>query len=244
MLLKVLGFKLHIPLVGLLILIVLVGILTATYIRKSPQVLGLVKGPTILAQEEENLIKHVGTLISLPQGEKPTVWTVSDIDKLKDQSFFKNAKNGDKVLVYTNAKKVVLYRPLEDRVVDVGSVNINQQQSAVAGVESFKVAILNGTKTPDLAKSMEDNIKKLIPLVEVSEKGNTLKSDYSTTILIDLTGKNGSKAKELAQTLSLALAAFPEGEIKPENTDFLIIIGKDKIPTPVPTPTQTPTPTQ
>src|ERR1017187_9086354 len=70
----------------------------------------ILKNPTLSAQlEVENLINRVGQLIDLPKDEKPTVATVSDIKKLKDQPFFANAKNGDKVLIYTSAKKAILY---------------------------------------------------------------------------------------------------------------------------------------
>jgi hypothetical protein len=120
---KVLTFKLPIPLVAVVLLMILSGVLTGSLIRNYPQTLGLVKGQGILQKEEEDLVKHIGTLISLPK-EKPSVATISDKDKLGEQTFFKNAKNGDKVLIYTNAKKVILYRPSEDRIVEVGSVNI------------------------------------------------------------------------------------------------------------------------
>jgi hypothetical protein len=126
---KVLTFKLPIPLAGVVLLMILSGVLTGSLIRNYPQVLGLVKGQGILQKEEEDLVRHIGTLISLPK-EKPSVATISDKDKLGDQPFFKNAKNGDKVLIFTNAKKVILYRPSEDRIVEVGSVNIKSPEES------------------------------------------------------------------------------------------------------------------
>src|SRR5947209_2486908 len=51
-------------------------------------------------QEVKKILAEVGKLIDLPSGEDPTLATVTDADKLKDQPFFKNAKNGDKVLIY------------------------------------------------------------------------------------------------------------------------------------------------
>jgi len=50
-----------------------------------------------------SLVKQVGTLMLLPSGENPRVYTVSDKTKLTSDSFFINAENGDKVLIYVNA---------------------------------------------------------------------------------------------------------------------------------------------
>ncbi len=108
---------------------VLLGVVgTAFVVQKKPEVLGLSKGTAQLQAEVDALVKKVGALIELPKNEKPTVATVTDIDKVKDQPFFKNAKNGDKVLIYTNARKAILYRPSEDRIIEVGAVNIDQGQ--------------------------------------------------------------------------------------------------------------------
>lgn len=100
------------------------------YLAKTrPELLGLPKGQSQTQAEADVLIAEVGKLIALPTDEKPTVATVTDIEKVKEQPFFKNAQNGDKVLIYTNAKKAILYRPSEKRIVEVGAVNINQQKT-------------------------------------------------------------------------------------------------------------------
>src|SRR5258707_851119 len=83
------------------------------------------KNPTLAAQQEiKSLIAQVGSLIELPSGEVPTVATVSDPAKLAGQQFFANAKKGDKVLIYTQAKKAILYRPSQNKIVDVAPVNL------------------------------------------------------------------------------------------------------------------------
>lgn len=118
--------EITLPFVGVVALVLLTFYLTISYARKNPEPFGLVKGPTILQKEQENFIKQVGSSIELPEDEDPTIAVVSDVEKLSDQTFFKNAKVGDKVLIYTNAGKVILYRPGENRVVEVGTVNINE----------------------------------------------------------------------------------------------------------------------
>src|SRR3989344_5484951 len=66
--------------------------------------------PQKAAQEEtRKLLADVSALIVLPEGENPTIATVTDPERLKEQPFFAKAKTGDKVLIYTNARNAVLY---------------------------------------------------------------------------------------------------------------------------------------
>ena len=78
------------------------------------------------ATEEETkvLLEKVGQLIELPN-EQPTIATVTDLASLKDQPFFDNAQMGDKVLIYTAAKKAFLYRPSTNKVIEVAPVNLD-----------------------------------------------------------------------------------------------------------------------
>ena len=86
--------------------------------------------PTQQAKEEQQqLIADVGKLTVLPKNETPTVATVTDINKLKDQAFFANAQNGDKVLIYTKAKKAYLYRPSTNKIINIAPVNIGNNQT-------------------------------------------------------------------------------------------------------------------
>jgi hypothetical protein len=127
--------KLRSPIVSILLKVLpyLLAILaiagaTAYGIKQKPELLGLSKGPQQVQAEVDRLVSEVGKLIVVPSDEKPTVATITDMDKLKDQPFFSNAKNGDQVLIYTNARKAILYRPIEKRIIEVGAVNINQQE--------------------------------------------------------------------------------------------------------------------
>lgn len=119
---------------GLIILILLIAAAgtTAYYIHRynqaQQQVKKLSSNPTVTAQQEQqNLIAKIGKLTDLPTGETPTVATVTDITKLKDQPFFANAKNGDKVLIYTQAKKAYLYRPSTNKLINIAPVNLGDQ---------------------------------------------------------------------------------------------------------------------
>lgn len=87
--------------------------------------------PEQAAQAEvDRYVSEVGKLYDLPKEEKPSVATVKDKEKLKDQPFFAKAVNGDVTLIYTNAKLAILYRPSTKQIVNVSSVTIQDQQPA------------------------------------------------------------------------------------------------------------------
>lgn len=77
------------------------------------------------AEEVQDLVKAVGKLIVLPEGEEPTVASVTDPEKLKDQPFFQNAKAGDKVLIYTKARKAYLYDPQKNKLIEVAPLTVD-----------------------------------------------------------------------------------------------------------------------
>ena len=114
------------------ILVILVGVVvlssgTAVYFYN--QYSGLTQDPNEAAQKElYKVIAQVSKLIVLPEGETPTLATVSDPSKLQNQSFFAKAKAGDKVLIYANAKKAVLYNPESNKIVEVAPIDIGNPQ--------------------------------------------------------------------------------------------------------------------
>lgn len=102
-----------------IILLVVGGIVFGASIKNSPFLSS--DKPSAQEKEAEELVEKVGRLIFLPQGT-PTIATVSDKSQLAGQPFFTNAENGDKVLIYPESKKAVLYRPSINKVIEVGPV--------------------------------------------------------------------------------------------------------------------------
>ncbi len=74
--------------------------------------------------EVQNLVSEINKYLELPN-ETPTMATISEASKLKDQVFFKNAQNGDKVLIYSQAGRALLYRPSTHKVIEYSRVNLN-----------------------------------------------------------------------------------------------------------------------
>lgn len=87
----------------------------------------LKNNPEQVSQEEvEQLVVEVGRLMILPE-ETPTVATVADAEVLKkDQLFFANASNGDKILIYTTARKAILYNPTAKKIVEVAPIILGE----------------------------------------------------------------------------------------------------------------------
>ena len=194
--------------------------------------------PTQFAAEEaKKLVSAVSKLMTLPGDETPTVATVNDKEKLKNQPFFANTENGDKVLIYTNAKKAILYRPTINKIIDVAPVNIgptNASESAQVAptakapvMPPVKFVLRNGTSVVGLTKKVETELKTAMKNADVVDKDNAKKKDYEKSIVIDIKGNKGPQAAQIAKELSIAVGNMPTDESSP-SADFLIILGADK----------------
>ena len=95
------------------------------------------KNPQKIAQEQaRQLVSEVSKLIVLPEDEEPSIATVSDPEQLAGQPFFSKAKKGDKVLIYTNAQKVILYDPVAKKIIDIAPLNIGSNVGNASGTVS------------------------------------------------------------------------------------------------------------
>ena len=140
----------------ILVILLVVLSIAATIIvaRTKPELLGIPVSQQIVESETEvnKLIEEVGKIIELPEGPKPTIATVTEVEKVKGQAFFAKAQNGDKVLVYTEAKKAILYRPSEKKIIEVGVVNIGQEEasSSDGNIDNSEEETESVTPTPTL----------------------------------------------------------------------------------------------
>lgn len=193
--------------------------------------------PTAAAtQDAQVTVAEVSKLMELPTGEVPTVALITDITKLKDQTFFSSAKNGDKVLIYTQAKQAILYRPSINKIINVAPVNIGSSNTSSSSAQvvtptpipaKFTVVLRNGTKTTALTQTMEAKLTSKVTGVTVTGRGNANTADYTKTILVDVSGTNSVRAESIASTLGITVGLLPKGESTP-SADFLIIVGSDQ----------------
>lgn len=183
------------------------------------------------SDDVEGLVKEIGAVIELPQGEVPTVAIVSDKSKLSGQAFFRKAENGDKVLIFANAKRAILYRPSVKRIIDVTTIDLNESAnsgnvatpSATSAIAPVKVVIYNGTKVAGLAAKGESSLKAEDSGVVVASKMNS-SMDYEDTLVVDLSGKNKVKAEAIAKHFEGKVGNIPAEEARPD-ADILLILG-------------------
>jgi hypothetical protein len=101
--------------------------------------------PAINPQEEDQkTMAQVNKLIELP-AETPKIMTITNKDDYKDQPFLAKAENNDKLIIYTQAKKAILYRPSINKIVDVTFVNFTDQ---VAGASTSVTPIPTRRPSP------------------------------------------------------------------------------------------------
>ena len=111
-----------------LVILLLISVISAVYFYS--RYTAVKTNPQKIAQDEKTaLITQVGRLMVLPS-EEPTIATVSNIEALRSQPFFANAKNGDRVLIYVNARKAVLYDPVNNKIVEATPINIGNPPAA------------------------------------------------------------------------------------------------------------------
>jgi len=116
----------------LFVIVLILGYFLFSYINTKRE-LQLLKDPAaqeaLTKKENEKLIHAVSKLIELPTGLDPVVGTVLDAASLaKDQQFFTNAQNGDKVLIYED--KAIIYRPDLNKLINVGPVYLDSTSTA------------------------------------------------------------------------------------------------------------------
>lgn len=103
-------------------------------------------------QEDQKIIQKISKHIFLPQNETPTVATVTDLSKLKDNKFFAQAKLGDIVLLYIKNQKAILYDPKADKIIEVGPVYFPPPTNAPA-VSPTSIPAVSSTPSNSLTPS-------------------------------------------------------------------------------------------
>lgn len=194
---------------------------TATELKKVKSQVTTTQG----AKEDEvkKIVAEVSKIVRLPQNEIPSIATITDVSKLKDQPFFKDVKNGDILLVYNTSGKAILYDPKDKKVVDVTTLSTTASFN-----QQFKIVIRNGTSTPNLAGKLEADLKKALGVANVVAKENAQKQTYEKTQVSIINQSAADFASNVAKILNAQVVDFPSDEPKPKEADILIIIGKDR----------------
>lgn len=219
----------HSGLIVLLLFLVMAATLGSVYFYFKYQE---AKAQTTGAQPQEvkQLLSEVGKLMVLPK-ESPTVATVSDINKLKGQIFFKQARNGDKVLIFPKEREAILYRPSLGKIIAVSTVTIGgpavSVTPSVAVLSPVKVELLNGTAVVGLTTIAEKKLTASSTSVTVTDRQNAARDTYAKTTVVDMTDTHQAEAAKIASVLQGTVGELPKGETATKSADILVILGQD-----------------
>jgi hypothetical protein len=81
-----------------------------------------------LITSDEATMEALSKIIALPE-EIPSIATVTDKEKLADQPFFQKAENGDKVIMYSQNRRAYLFRPSEQKIIDMTVIAVDSGTS-------------------------------------------------------------------------------------------------------------------
>ena len=77
----------------------------------------------VLQKENNELLEKISNHYLLPVGEEPMIATVTDADMLSvEQEFYKDVENGDKVILYIQNQRAIIYSPTKDVIINVGPI--------------------------------------------------------------------------------------------------------------------------
>lgn len=188
--------------------------------------------PVDKAQVQEFLDK-LQSIALVPLDEAPTLATIVDTSKLREEVFFKNAEIDDKLFVYQQAQLAILYRPSVEKIVNMATLfdqsggkqvkGASKQASSGAQLQ-YKLAVYFATDSASLRAKVGKALNT-IPSVEVVKEALTRETTYTGVIIVDLKGGQSTIVTELAKKLGGETGSLPEGEDKPD-ADILAIIAE------------------
>lgn len=196
------------------IILAVVGAAGTIYFYQKYQ--AAIKDPNTTQQAADNaanaLRDKVAKLMLLPS-ETPVVGTVEDASKQKDQPFFKDAQNGDRILVFTASKKAIIYRESENKIINVGPVTGTSAEIVVSILGSKD-------KAQEAARAAQSKFG--------TQEGATFvtgaaKSNFSRTQVYDVTGENSELVKQLAEKANgTVVTTAPSGETIPSGASIVV----------------------
>lgn len=160
----------------------------------------------------DEIVIQINKELSIQGDGNPVILTVEDKNKAT-QPFLQQAVNGDKVLLYYKAKRAVLYRPSEKRVVHQGTYT----------PPDAKVFIRKGTAENSPVESVKNALKSVSDITIASEDMAT-KTDYQGTVIVHVTDRYDEKVRELSDKLQAKIVRMPAGESFPD-ADIMILVG-------------------
>jgi hypothetical protein len=195
--------------------------------------------PVDKAQVQEFLDK-LQSIALVPLDEAPTLATIVDISKLREEAFFKNAEIDDKLFVYQQAQLAILYRPSVEKIVNMATlfdqsggkakspaspqVQGSSTQATSGAQLQYKLAVYFATDS-SLLRAKVGKALNTMPSIEVVKEALTRETTYTGVTIVDLKGGQSTIVTELVKKLGGEKGSLPEGEDKPD-ADILAIVAE------------------
>ncbi len=226
--------------VGLVVLVLALMTVIATYLfletdELSTKVGSLQQQLTSAEQKSKGvddtkiILAKVSKHILIKDTSKPLLAEIADVDQVKKQNpvFYKDAQNGDKLLIVDG--KAILYRPSTDMIINVAPVSKNNQptdktKEKKISLKSVKIAVLNGTNNVNAIDEFLKKLDKDFTEVNVKSRG-VAPTDYTVSVVYDRSNKGAGKV--IAEKLGIAYSNKVPNSIK-SDADVVIVLGSDQ----------------
>jgi|GEM_PF-2083281 len=74
-------------------------------------------------QADQQLVERISQNVQLPTDETPIVVTVASKTKLTNKQLAKKVHDGDKLIIYSANRRIIVFRPSTEKIVDILSFN-------------------------------------------------------------------------------------------------------------------------
>jgi len=160
------------------ILVGALAIVSFAYYKEKTQQITIDDVQSLQQQEADMTLKEISQHIYIPEGVKPTVATITNVDNLrKEMPFFNKAENGFKVIVFE--EKAVLFDPINKIIVDVAPIRYQQSKKAVNKIqddvkkedkEDVEKEVVDEQEQNDNVDELEENIEEDSDITEDTEE--------------------------------------------------------------------------
>lgn len=224
---------------GLLFLALIAGVAVTGYMyyqtRQQLEALSTPQGQQRLSEQEiAAVLSQLGKLTLLPD-ESPVVATIIDADFLATQSaFYQQSQNGDKLVIFPQAKKAFVFSPERNIIVNSGPLITDQS------AQSLKVEVRNGSSTPGLGERVKTELEA--NGATVTTVSNSV-GDYVETQVIGINEQVNPQVLNAIATYFKGRVSenIPAGETDSE-ADVLLIVGESAAAAPTSSPVPSPSP--
>lgn len=175
------------------------------------------------------------TYLSGERGNAGPVAIIERAETLATQPFFTNVADGDKLLIYREANRAILLRPMTNSIIAFGPLDaVAVENPFVSGLTASGMAptvqIRRGFPIEKDMKVVETELVAAAPDLEVVSVESAMRTNYKQTVLIDASrGAKLAEARQIAKKLRISLVDLPFDEpVAPAGVDFILIVGMDR----------------